>query len=90
MLQTQTVVEAAARDNGARLRVVVDHDTIVEASPASVVVLKGRGCDNMSFFSSAEAATAWQQAHGGDGQIFTLAEAVQRGAKTFSRYTAGL
>ena len=41
-------------------------------------------------FSSTEAAEAWQKAHGGEGKLFTLAEAVQRGAKTFGRYTAGL
>jgi len=90
MLQKQTVVEAAARDNGAHLRVVVDGDQVVDARPAGIMVLKGQGCDNMSFFSSAEAAQAWQKAHGGQGKLFTLAEAVQRGAKTFGRYTAGL
>jgi Alkylmercury lyase len=90
MLQKQTVVEASARDNGAPLRVVVDRDKVVDAKPAGIVVVKGKGCDNMSFFSSAEAAEAWQKAHSGEGKLFTLAEAVQRGAKTFGRYTAGL
>jgi hypothetical protein len=90
MLQRRTVVEAAARDNGTPLRVVVDRDKVVEANPAGVVVVKGQGCDNMSFFSSTQAAQAWQKAHGGEGELFTLAEAVQRGAKTFGRYTAGL
>ena len=90
MLQKQTIVEASARDNGAPLRVVVDRDKVVDAKPAGIVVFKGKGCDNMSFFSSAEAAEAWQKVHSGEGKLFTLAEAVQRGAKTFGRYTAGL
>ena len=74
------------------LRVVVAQDRIVDAKPAGIVVVKGKGCDDMSFFSSAEAGRAWQQAHGGESgsKLFTLAEAAQRGAKAFSRYTAGL
>ena len=92
MLQKTVVVEATARDNGAPLRVVVAQDRIVDAKPAGIVVVKGKGCDDMSFFSSAEAGRAWQQAHGGESasKLFTLAEAAQRGAKAFSRYTAGL
>src|SRR6185503_5742738 len=61
----RTVVEATARDNGAPLRVVVDGDRIVEARPSGLVVVRGKGCDNMSFFSSKAAATAWQKANGG-------------------------
>ena len=86
----RTVVEATARDNGAPLRVVVDADRIVEARPAGVVVVRGKGCDNMSFFSSKAAAMAWQKANGGDSTLLTLAEAVARGARVFSRETAGL
>ena len=72
------------------LRVVVDRDKVVDANPAGIVVVKGQGCDNMSFFSSTGAAQAWQKAHGGEGELFTMAEAVQRGAKIFGRGTAGL
>jgi hypothetical protein len=86
----RTVVEATARDNGAPLRVVVDADRIVEARPAGVVVVRGKGCDNMSFFSSKAAATAWQKANGGESSLMTLAEAVARAARVFSRATAGL
>jgi len=90
MLQKETIVEATARDNGVPLRVVVDRDKVVDAKPAGIVVVKGQGCDNMSFFSSTEAAQTWQKANGGQGKLLTLAEAVARGAKTFGRYTAGL
>jgi hypothetical protein len=86
----RTVVEATARDNGAPLRVVVDADRIVEARPAGLVVVRGKGCDNMSFFSSEAAAMAWQKANGGESTLLTLAEAVARGARVFSRTTAGL
>ena len=90
MLHKQTVVEAEARDNGARLRVVVDGDKVTSAEPPGVVVVKGKGCDNMSFYSSKQAAEAWQQAHAGEGELFTLAEAVQRGAKIFGRLATSL
>jgi len=86
----RTVVEASARDNGAPLRVVVDGDRIVEARPGGVVVLRGEGCDNMSFFSSKAAAEAWRKANGGTSTLLTLAEAVARGARVFARATAGL
>ncbi len=86
----RTTVEAAARDNGAPLRVVVDGDRIVEARPSGVVVVKGEGCDNMSFFSSREAGQAWQKANGGASTLLTLPEAVARGARVFSRASAGL
>ena len=92
MLQRTAVVEATARDNGAALRVVVDATKVVDAKPLGIVVVKGKGCDDMSFFSSAEAGRVWQKANGGENEskLFTLAEAVERGAKSFSRYTAGL
>src|SRR5262249_38895247 len=51
MLGKQTVVEAEARDNRVRLHVVVDGDKVISAEPAGFVVVKGKGCDNMSFFS---------------------------------------
>jgi hypothetical protein len=86
----RTVVEGTARDNAAPLRVVVDGDRIVEARPAGLVIVRGKGCDNMSFFSSKAAATAWQKANGGESTLLTLAEAVARGARVFSRETAGL
>jgi hypothetical protein len=92
MLQRKVVVEATARDNGAPLRVVVDGNKVADAKPADIVVVKGQGCDDMAFFSSAAAGRAWQKAHGGEAgsKLFTLAEATERGAKSFSRYTAGL
>jgi hypothetical protein len=90
MLHKQVVVEAEARDNGARLRVVVDGDKLTSAEPAGVVVVKGKGCDNMSFFSSAQAAERWRQEHDGEGELLTLPEAVRRGAKSFGRYATGL
>ena len=90
MMRKQTVVEAQTRDSGARLRVVVDGDKVASAEPPGIVVVKGKGCDNMSFFSSKQAAEAWQQANGGEGELFNLAEAVQRGAKIFGRFATGL
>lgn len=90
MMQTRTVVEATTRDNGAPIRIVVDIDKVVSAEPPGVVVVKGRGCDNMSFFSSREAAEAWQKQNGREGTLFALPEAVRRGAKIFSRTTLGL
>lgn len=90
MMQRRTVVEASARDNDAKIRVVVDADKLVSADPPGVVVVKGRGCDDMSFFSSREAADAWRKQHDADATLFTLPEAIQRGAKIFSRETAGL
>jgi len=90
MLHKQTVVEAETRDSGARLRVVVDGDKVTSAEPPGVVVVKGKGCDNMSFYSSKQAAETWQKAHGGEGELLTLAEAVQRGAKIFGRFATGL
>jgi hypothetical protein len=90
MLRKQTVVEAHARDNGARLRVVVNGDQVASAEPAGIVVVKGNGCDNMSFFSSKQAGEAWQKANGGEGQLLPLADAVRRGAKSFGRYTTSL
>ena len=92
MLQKKVVVEATARDNRAPLRVVVQGDKVLDAKPVGIVVVKGKGCDDMSFFSSIDAGRAWQKEHGGTdaSRLFTLAEATQRGAKTFTRYTAGL
>jgi Alkylmercury lyase len=90
MLRKQAVVEAQARDNGARLRVVVDGDKVTSADPAGVVVVKGKGCDNMSFFSSAQAGESWRREHGGEGELLTLGAAVERGAKSFGRYATGL
>ena len=90
MLRKQTVVEAQARDNGARLRVVVNGDKVAAAEPTAIGVVKGKGCDNMSFFSSREAGEAWRKAHGGEGELLWLAEAVQRGAKSFGRYATSL
>ncbi len=65
-------------------------DKVSAAEPAGAVVVKGKGCDNMSFFSSKDAGEAWRKAHDGEGQLFTLGEAVQRGAKSFGRYATGL
>src|SRR4029077_17070172 len=90
MLRRQAVVEAESRDNGARLRVVVDGDKVTSAEPPGVVVVKGKGCDNMSFYSSEQARPAWQQAQGGGGELFTLAEAVEGGAKIFGRLATSL
>jgi len=90
MLQKRTLVEASARDNAVAIRVVVDGDKVVSAQPPGVVVVKGRGCDNMSFFSSRDAAESWRREHDGEGTVFTLAEAVQRGARIFSHDTVGL
>jgi hypothetical protein len=90
MLGRQAVVEAAARDDGARLRVVVDGDSVTSAEPDGIVVVKGKGCDNMSFFSSRQAAERWQKDHDGEGKLLPLAEAVQRAAKSFGRYATGL
>ena len=90
MLQKRTVIDASARDNGAPIRIVVDVDKIVSAEPADVVVVKGRGCDDMAFFSSRAAADAWRAQNDRDATLYSLAEALQRGARIFSRETAGL
>ena len=90
MLQKRTVIDASARDNGAPIRIVVDVDKIVSAEPAGVVVVKGRGCDDMAFFSSRAAADAWRAQNDRDATLYSLAEALQRGARIFSRETAGL
>ena len=90
MMQKRTVVEASARDNDAKIRIVVDGEKAVSADPPGVVVVKGRGCDDMSFFSSREAAEAWRAQHDHDATLFTLADAVRRGAKIFNHETAGL
>jgi hypothetical protein len=90
ILQKRTVVEAEARDNGAPIRIVVDIDKVVSADPPGVVVVKGHGCDDMSFFSSRDAAEAWRSEHDHDATLFSLADAVRRGAKIFSHETAGL
>jgi hypothetical protein len=90
MLQKRTVIEASARDNGAPIRIVVDVDKIVSAEPPGVVVVKGRGCDDMAFFSSRAAADAWRAQNDRDATLYSLAEALQRGARIFSRETAGL
>jgi hypothetical protein len=90
MLQKRTVVDAEARDNGAPIRIVVDGDNAVSADPPGVVVVKGHGCDDMSFFSSREAAEAWRAQHDHEATLFTLADAVRRGAKIFNHETAGL
>jgi hypothetical protein len=85
-----TVVEAVARDNGSPLRVVVSGQRIVSAEPAGIVIVKGRGCDKMSFFSSKEAGEKWQREHDGEGTLFTLANAVKHGADIFGSYSEGL
>ena len=90
MLQKRTVVEAEARDNGAPIRIVVDVDKVVSAEPPGVVVVKGQGCDDMSFFSSRAAAEAWRKAHEPDATLYALPDAVKRGATSFSRTTLGL
>ena len=90
MLGKQTVVEAKARDSDVRLRVAVDGEKVVSAEPSGVVVVKGHGCDDMSFFSSREAAEAWRAEHDHEATLFPLADAVRRGAKIFNRETAGL
>jgi Alkylmercury lyase len=90
MLEKRTVVEGTTRDNGQRLRVVVDGGRIVEAQPAGLVVVRGEGCDNMSFFSSRAAGETWQRANAGPSTLLTLPEAVARGARVFSKETQGL
>jgi hypothetical protein len=90
ILQKRTVVDAEARDNTAPIHIVVDADKVISADPPGVVVVKGHGCDDMSFFSSREAAEAWRAQHDHDATLFTLADAVRRGAKIFSHETAGL
>jgi hypothetical protein len=85
-----TVVEAVARDNGTPLRVVVSGQQIISAEPVGIVIVKGRGCDTMSFFSSKEAGEKWQKEHDGEGTLFTLANAVKNGADIFGSYSEGL
>ncbi len=63
---------------------------VVSAEPAGIVIVKGRGCDTMSFFSAKEAGEKWQKEHDGEGTLFTLANAVKNGAEIFGAYSEGL
>jgi len=90
MLEKRTLVEGTARDNDHALRVVVDGARIIEANPAEMVVVRGNGCDNMSFFSSRAAGDAWRKANDPGSTLLTLPEAVARGARVFSKETQGL
>jgi hypothetical protein len=90
MMQSRTVVEAAARDNGAPIRIVVDGDKVVSADPPGVVVVKGPGGDDMCFLSSTAAAESWRAPHDPAATLFPLPDAVRRSAKIFNRAGAGL
>jgi hypothetical protein len=90
MLGRRATVEAEARDDGSHLKVVVDGAQLINSTPAGIAVVKGIGCDNMSFFSSRNAAESWRAAHGGEGELMSIEEAVARGAKIFGGLTAGL
>ena len=85
-----TVVEAVARDNCTPLRVVISGQQIISAEPPGIVIVKGRGCDTMSFFSSKGAGEKWQSEHNGEGTLFSLANAVKNGAEIFGAYSEGL
>jgi hypothetical protein len=90
MLGKKTTIEAEPRDGGPKLRIVVDGDKLVSAEPAGATVVRGVGCDNMAFFSSPEAAERWKKQRHEDGATLSLAEAVQRGARIFGRFTESM
>jgi len=80
-----------AEDFGTRLRVVVDGDRLVSAEPPNAIVFRGASCDEMLFFSSQEGVERWKRQHEiQQGKVFSLAEAVERGATGFGKLTEGL
>ena len=85
MMGSKAVVEAITRD-GVALRLEVDGDRLVSATPANAVVFKGGSCDEMLFFSSQAALDAWKSAHGAMGSALQLEEAVKHGAEFFGRF----
>ncbi|MGH7758164.1 MAG: organomercurial lyase MerB [Candidatus Dormibacteria bacterium] len=73
---------------GAPIRLELDPDHVVSASPPSAVVtelaaarpggdLRGEVCDHGHFFAAAEAASAWAAEHP-DGEVLAVADAFAR------------
>jgi hypothetical protein len=91
MMGRKATIDGQMRDTGALLHVVVDGDKLVSADPASAIVFKGAGCDQMLFFSSQEGLDAWKKQHAVEGgKVFAMNEAVVHGAGIFGQFTAGL
>jgi hypothetical protein len=91
MMGKPATIDAETRDGKTKLRVVVNGDKLVSAEPSDAIVFKGSSCDEMLFFSSQAGLDAWKQKQSiVDGQVFTLAEAVTRGATFFGKLTEGL
>ena len=91
MLGKPVTIEAAPRDGApVTLRFSIDGTRIVSAEPAGVVVMRGGGCDDVTFFSSADAARSWMSTRGVQAELYPLDEAVARGARIFGRYFRGL
>jgi hypothetical protein len=91
MMGKRATVDAETRDGKAKLHVVVDGDRLVSAEPADAIVFRGASCDEMLFFSSRAGLDGWKKEHGIEGgKVYTLAEAVTRGATGFGKLTEGL
>jgi hypothetical protein len=90
MMGRRATVDAETRDGKAKLHIVVDGDQMVSAEPPDAV-FRGSSCDEMLFFSSQAGLDAWKKQQGIQrGKVFTLAEAVKRGATGFAKLTEGL
>jgi hypothetical protein len=91
MMGRRATIDAETRDGKARLHAVIDGDKLVSAEPSDAIVFRGSSCDVMLFFSSQIGLDEWkkQQAIEG-GKVFTLSEAVTRGATGFGKLTEGL
>jgi hypothetical protein len=90
MMGARASVDAQTHE-GVKLHVEVDGDKLVSADPPNAIVFKGAACDEMLFFATKEALEIWKAKRGIEGgQVFTMAEAVTRGATGFGKLTAGL
>jgi hypothetical protein len=91
MMGRRATIEARTEDDKAALHVVVDGERLVSAEPAHAIVFRGSSCDEMLFFSSEEGLDGWKRKHEIErGKVFSLAEAVERGASGFGKLTEGL
>jgi hypothetical protein len=91
MMGRKATIDAQTQDTKANLRVVVDGDRLVSAEPPEAIVFRGSSCDEMLFFSSQTGVEGWKKQQGIEGgKVFTMAEAVTRGATGFGKLTEGL
>jgi hypothetical protein len=90
MMGKPVTIDARAHDGGTPVRVTVDGERITSAEPAGTAVLHGGSCDDIVFFSSKEAAEAWRAAKAPTGKVYTLEDALRRGARIFGSLTREL